>query len=39
MSFHDLRRGTLLCYQSDLIAFPHGFTTRLGASAPDILPP
>ena len=30
MSFHDLRRGTLLCYQSDLLRHPHGFTTRLG---------
>ena len=30
MSFHDLRRGTLLCYQSDLLHQPHGFTTRLG---------
>ena len=30
MSFHDLRRGTLLCYQSDLLHQPHGFTTRFG---------
>ena len=30
MSFHELRQGDLLCYQSDLISARHGFTTRLG---------
>lgn len=30
MSFRELRRDTLLCYQSDLLSRPHGFTTRLG---------
>ena len=30
MSFSELRRGTLLCYQSSLLSSPHGFTTRLG---------
>lgn len=30
MSFHELRRGSLLCYQSDNITSHHGFTTRLG---------
>lgn len=30
MSFHELRRGDLLCYQSDNIRSSHGFTTRLG---------
>ena len=30
MSFHELRRDTLLCYQSDLLHSRHGFSTRLG---------
>lgn len=30
MSFHELRRGELLCYQSTNINCHHGFTTRLG---------
>lgn len=30
MSFHELRRGSLLCYQSNHINSHHGFTTRLG---------
>lgn len=30
MSFHELRRDSLLCYQSDMIQHRHGFTTRLG---------
>lgn len=30
MSFHELRRGSLLCYQSDYLSSHHGFTTRLG---------
>ena len=30
MSFHELRRGSLLCYQSDNLTSHHGFTTRYG---------
>lgn len=30
MSFHELRRGSLLCYQSDFLKSRHGFTTRYG---------
>jgi len=30
MSFQELRRDSLLCYQSSLLTAPHGFTTRLG---------
>ena len=30
MSFHELRQGGLLCYQSDILRGNHGFTTRLG---------
>lgn len=30
MSFQTLRRDDLLCYQSNQIHAPHGFTTRLG---------
>lgn len=30
MSFHELRRDSLLCYQSTNITANHGFTTRLG---------
>ena len=30
MSFHELRQGDLLCYQSDILTASHGFTTRKG---------
>lgn len=30
MSFHELRKNDLLCYQSDNLNSRHGFTTRLG---------
>jgi hypothetical protein len=30
MSFHELRKNQLLCYGSDNLTSPHGFTTRLG---------
>jgi YfiH family protein len=30
MSFHEYRRQALLCYKSDSLSSPHGFTTRLG---------
>lgn len=30
MSFHELRKDKLLCYQSDFLTSHHGFTTRYG---------
>lgn len=37
MSFTELRRDTLLCYQSDCLTARHGFSTRFGGVSSDHL--